>query len=255
MNLIRKTYDTTEVQITSFQSSKGITEYHIFFQQTNCLEDFHTQLQHIQDVYARSVEELPGNPVAIFRRYFLSDVTNQTDELMKRERLSPYCALSIVQQAPMNGTKIALWAWLQTGVQTQVLSNGLFEARHGAYGQLLGANQCNRAANSEYQTRLIFRDYILQLTEANCTLAGQLPAHVDLRTECRRELSGCGKSPQRSVRDTKPDGRNSFHRQYGNRGTLFRPDGIRDNGHICCFRYLPRTNPLSICTRTPEPHI
>ena len=40
MNLIRKTYDTTEVQITSFQSSKGITEYHIFFQQTNCLEDF-----------------------------------------------------------------------------------------------------------------------------------------------------------------------------------------------------------------------
>ena len=38
MNLIRKTYDTTEVQITSFQSSKGITEYHIFFQQTNCLE-------------------------------------------------------------------------------------------------------------------------------------------------------------------------------------------------------------------------
>ena len=56
MNLIRKTYDTTEVQITSFQSTKGITEYHIFFQQTNCLEDFHTQLQHIQDVYARSVE-------------------------------------------------------------------------------------------------------------------------------------------------------------------------------------------------------
>ena len=171
MNLIRKTYDTTEVQISSFQSSKGITEYHIFFQQTNCLEDFHTQLQHIQDVYARSVEELPGNPVAIFRRYFLSDVTNQTDELMERERLSPYCALSIVQQAPMNGTKIALWAWLQTGVQTQVLPNGLFEARHGAYGQLLGANQCNRAANSEYQTRLLLNDYVMQLMEQGCKLA------------------------------------------------------------------------------------
>ena len=136
MNLIRKTYGTTEVQITSFQSSRGITEYHIFFQQTDSMEDFHTQLQHIQDVYARSVEKLPGNPVAIFRRYFLSDVTNQTDELMERERLSSYCALSIVQQAPMNGTKIALWAWLQTGVQTQVLRGGLFEARHGAYGQI-----------------------------------------------------------------------------------------------------------------------
>ena len=255
MNLIRKTYDTTEVQITSFQSSKGITEYHIFFQQTNCLEDFHTQLQHIQDVYAHSVEELPGNPVAIFRRYFLSDVTNQTDELMERERLSPYCALSIVQQAPMNGTKIALWAWLQTGVQTQVLPNGLFEARHGAYGQLLGANQCNRAANSEYQTRLIFRDYILQLTEANCTLAANCLRTWIFVQNVDVNYPGVVKCPQRSVRDTKPDRRNSFHRQYGNRGTLFRPDGIRDNGHICCFRYLPRTNPLSICTRTPEPHI
>lgn len=255
MNLIRKTYDTTEVQITSFQSTKGITEYHIFFQQTNCLEDFHTQLQHIQDVYARSVEELPGNPVAIFRRYFLSDVTNQTDELMKRERLSPYCALSIVQQAPMNGTKIALWAWLQTGVQTQVLSNGLFEARHGAYGQLLGANQCNRAANSGIPDPPDLPRLYPATDGSQLYTGGQLPAHVDFRTECRRELSGCGKSPQRSVRDTKPDRRNSFHRQYGNRGTLFRPDGIRDNGHICCFRYLPRTNPLSICTRTPEPHI
>ncbi len=171
MDLIRKTYDTTEVQITSFQSTKGITEYHLLFRQTDCMEDFHAQLQQIQEAYARCVTELPGNPVAIFRRYFLSDVTNQTDELMERERLSPYCALSIVQQAPMNGTKIALWAWLQTGVQTQVLPSGLFEARHSAYSQLLGANQCNRAANSEYQMRLIFRDYIMQLTDAGCTLA------------------------------------------------------------------------------------
>lgn len=171
MNLIRKTYNATEVQITSFQSAKGITEYHILFQQTDSLEDYPSQLQQIQEVYSRCVEELPGNPVAIFRRYFLSDVTNQTDELMERERLFPYCALSIVQQAPMNGTKIALWAWLQTGVQTQVLPSGLFEARHNAYRQLLGANQCNRAANSEYQTRLIFRDYIMQLTDAGCTLA------------------------------------------------------------------------------------
>ena len=107
MNLIRKTYDTTEVQITSFQSSKGITEYHIFFQQTNCLEDFHTQLQHIQDVYAHSVEELPGNPVAIFRRYFLSDVTNQTDELMERERHED-CIVGLAADWRTN-TGVAKW--------------------------------------------------------------------------------------------------------------------------------------------------
>ena len=171
MNLIRKTFHTTEVQITSFQSQKGITEYHALFQQTDCMEDFMSQLQHIQEAYNQCVAELPGNPIAVFRRYFLSDVTNQTNDVMELERLSSYCALSIVQQAPMNGTKVALWVWLQTGVQTQVLPSGLFQAHHNGYGQLLGANQCNRAANSEFQTRLIFRDYIMQLTESGCTLA------------------------------------------------------------------------------------
>lgn len=171
MDLIRKTYHTTKVQITAFQSQKGITEYHVLFQQTDSLEDFKTQLQHIQEAYNQCITTLSGNPTAVFRRYFLSDVTNQTNEVMELERLSSYCALSIVQQAPMNGTKVALWVWLQTGVQTQVLPSGLFEARHNGYCQLLGANQCNRAANSEFQTRLIFRDYIMQLTEAGCTLA------------------------------------------------------------------------------------
>jgi hypothetical protein len=171
MNLISKQYDKTEVQITSFETKKGITEYHLLFQQTDCLEDYPTQLQNLLQAYTQCVEELPGNPTAVFRRYFLSDVTNQTASLMEQDRSNPYCALSIVQQAPMNGTKIALWAWLQTGVQTQVLPSNLFEARHGNYRQLFGANLCNRAANSEYQTRLIFRDYIMQLTAANCTLA------------------------------------------------------------------------------------
>lgn len=171
MKLIKKIYDSTEIQITSFETPKGITEYHILLRQTNCMDDFQTQLQSLLKAYTRCTEELPGNPTAAFRRYFLSDVTNQTAEVMEQERLYPYCALSTVQQAPMDGTKIALWGWLQTGIQTGVLPGGLFEARHGSYRQLLGANQCNRAANSEYQTRLIFRDYIMQLTGADCTLA------------------------------------------------------------------------------------
>lgn len=171
MELIKKTFDKTKVQITSFETGKGITEYHLLFEQTDTLDDFPTQLQTLLAAYACCTAELPGNPTAIFRRYFLSDVTNQAAEVMEQERLHPYCALSTVQQAPMNGTKLALWVWLQTGIQTQVLPGGLFEARHNGYRQLLGANQCNRAQNSEYQTRLIFRDYIMQLTEAGCTLA------------------------------------------------------------------------------------
>lgn len=82
MNLISKQYDKTEVQITSFETKKGITEYHLLFQQTDCLEDYPTQLQNLLQAYTQCVEELLGNPTAVFRRYFLSDVTNQTASLM-----------------------------------------------------------------------------------------------------------------------------------------------------------------------------
>lgn len=171
IKLITKKYNKTNVQITCFSVTEGITEYHLLFNQTDDKDDYATQLNEITRAYTDCIGELPGNPIAIFRRYFLSDVTNQTADLMEQERLHDYCAVSIVQQAPMNGTKIALWTWLQTGIQTQVLEGGLFEARHDSYRHLFGANLCNRAANSEYQTRLIFRDYILQLTSAGCTLA------------------------------------------------------------------------------------
>ena len=88
MDRIKKTYHTTEVQIASFHTPKGITEYHVLFQQTDCTEDFRTQLARLQAAYDAVLAELPGNPTALFKRYFLSDVTNQTDELMEQERLA-----------------------------------------------------------------------------------------------------------------------------------------------------------------------
>ena len=71
----------------------------------------------------------------------------------------------------MNGTKIALWLWLQTDTHTSVISDGLYEVKVGNYRQIIGTNLHNKAANSEYQTRLIFRNYIMQLAEAGCNLA------------------------------------------------------------------------------------
>ena len=53
MNLISKQYDKTEVQITSFETKKGITEYHLLFQQTDCLEDYPTQLQNLLQAYTQ----------------------------------------------------------------------------------------------------------------------------------------------------------------------------------------------------------
>ncbi|MBR7125493.1 MAG: hypothetical protein IKC86_02665, partial [Prevotella sp.] len=106
----------------------------------------------------------------VFKRYYLSDAANQSDSLYEWENDCADCAISVVQQPPLNGTKIALWAYLLTDVQTRANESGLFEVRHGAYRHLWNGSAHNLAANSEYQTRLLFNEYIMQLAAEGCTL-------------------------------------------------------------------------------------
>ena len=166
MTFTTKTYEqnTIYAQICSFESKGGVTEYHIMFSVTDPSLSFGEQLDSLQRAYDAVTKKEAGNAVAVFRRYFLSDAANQADILMERECENPFCALSIVQQAPLNGTKIALWTWLQTGMATETCNSGMFEASHNGYRHLWNGGAHNKAATSEYQTRLLLNDYVMQLT-------------------------------------------------------------------------------------------
>ena len=174
MNYKKKKYEdkAVEAQIASFTGNGGITEYQVFLQVTDPMLPFEQQLQHIQLAYVSVVkEELADDAVAVFRRYFLSDAANQADLVMAWECENAFCALSVVQQAPLNGTKIAIWTWFQTGVSVETEKNGMLKATHNGYTQYWTGGAFNRASNSEYQTRLLLNDYVMQLTEEGCKLA------------------------------------------------------------------------------------
>lgn len=174
MNYKKKKYEdkAVEAQIASFTGNGGITEYQVFLQVADPMLPFEQQLQHIQQAYVSVVkEELADDAVAVFRRYFLSDAANQADLVMAWECENAFCALSVVQQAPLNGTKIAIWTWFQTGVSVETEKNGMLKATHNGYTQYWTGGAFNRASNSEYQTRLLLNDYVMQLTEEGCKLA------------------------------------------------------------------------------------
>ena len=160
-----------EVQIASFSNGNEVSEYHIILQGTQPTLTYKEQLNNLTDVYNSLLTgELKGAS-ALFKRYFLSDAANQEEMLLAMATEYSDCALSIVEQPPLNGTKIALWVYLQTDVQSRALPNGLFEAVHGNYRHFWGGSAFNRAANSEYQTRLLLNDYVMQLMEQGCRLA------------------------------------------------------------------------------------
>ena len=163
--------ENASAEIFKYDADNGVSEYHVMIH-ARCPEDtYEQQLNAVVNAYFALLEGEIRGAVAVFKRYFLSDAANQSDMLLALTTESSDCALSIVEQPPLNGTKIALWVYLQSGVQTRVLHNGLFEVRHGAYRHLWSGNAFNRAANSEYQTRLLLNDYVMQLMEQGCKLA------------------------------------------------------------------------------------
>ena len=163
------------VEISSF-SSGDVNEYHAMLHVTDPTLNFQQQLDAILDAFQHLIGVSPSaedvtlkGSVAVFKRYYLSDAANQADDVLAADTSD--CAKSIIEQAPLDGTKVALWAYLMTGVSTRLTDGGLFEAAHGHYRHLWNASAHNLAANSEYQTRLLFNEYVMQLMQENCTLA------------------------------------------------------------------------------------
>lgn len=161
----------TLTEIFRYEAGQGVSEFHVMIHSIQPEDTYQQQLSAVADAYNEVLTRELKGAVAVFKRCFLSDAANQADILQAFMAENSDCALSIVEQPPLNGTKIALWVYLQTDVQTRVLHNGLFEVKHGAYRQLWGGSAFNRAANSEYQTRLLLNDYVMQLMEQGCTLA------------------------------------------------------------------------------------
>lgn len=162
---------SVNVHISEFASETEHAEFQIMLSVNDSMLTFEEQYRRILEAYIRVVkEELPDNSVAVFRRYFLSDAANQSDLVMDWECENADAALSIVQQPPLNGSKIAMWIYLQTGVSAERLKNGMLKVSFGDYTHYWTGSNFNKASNSEYQTRLLLNDYIMQLTEQGCSL-------------------------------------------------------------------------------------
>ena len=159
--------DNARAEIFEFNNSTDVTEYHIMIHADE--GTFQQQLDAVLDAYRYVREQELSGATAVFKRYFLSDAANQADEVLMADVSD--CAKSIIEQAPLDGSKIALWAYIMTNVTTRQLPSGLCEVVHGAFRHLWNASAHNTAINSEYQTRLLFNEYIMQLAQEGCTLA------------------------------------------------------------------------------------
>ena len=161
-------FDQAGADVFCFDNGTQVREYHAIIRVQQACLPFAQQVEAVMNAYNSLLAQLPGAQ-AVFKRYFLSDAANQADAIVVNDVTD--CAKSIIQQAPLDGTKVAMWVWLMTDVQTSMTQSELYEVSHGQFRHLFNASAHNLAANSEYQMRLLFNEYIMQLAQERCTLA------------------------------------------------------------------------------------
>lgn len=166
---LTKQLDKARAELFFYDNGTAARESHVMIHATNYGAPYQEQLNAVLDAFATLREEHLEGYISIFKRYYLSDAANQAAMVFASECAD--CALSVIEQSPLDGSKVALWVYMMSDVQTSVKEHGLYEVKHGKYRHLWNASAFNMAANSEYQTRLLFNEYIVQLAKEDCTLA------------------------------------------------------------------------------------
>lgn len=158
------------IEVTCFQAGT-VTEWHAMLHVAPCGEVFQGQLARLQQAEAalKAKPELAGAK-AVFKRYFLSDATNQTPLIQEDDQ----CTISYIQQPPLDGSKVAVWLYLQRGTEVCQVNHSTVVS-HNGYRHIWTMGLMNSTVDTSYmQTWKTLFSYIdiLKLfdatLEANC---------------------------------------------------------------------------------------
>ena len=169
MNYRKLQFEELEVtaEVAAYEPKEGVTEWHVILHVNNNQLPFGEQLGRLYEAEDR----LPGMPEFwgaqyIMKRYFLSDSTNQQPLMRQQKNIS----VSLIQQQPLDGTKIAAWLYLQSGVEVRE-QNGAVVVSHNGYQHLWKMGMVKNQGDSARQTEELLTEYEAMLSKFNATLA------------------------------------------------------------------------------------
>lgn len=102
-------------------------EANVIIRHTSPAAGFSSQLAALQKIAEILPEKLEGNFSPVFMRWFLSDAANQARLISGRQR----CATSIIQQSPLDGSKISLWIIYREAGKFNEISPGIWKNEKG----------------------------------------------------------------------------------------------------------------------------
>ena len=146
-------------------TSGGVEEVHAMLHVEPRCELFEGQVVRIQQAekILLDMEDVQGSSI-VFKRYFLSDATNQVPVIQENDA----CTVSYIQQPPLDGSKVAVWLYLQKGTEVVPMNNSTV-VRHNGYQHVWTFGLMDSTSATSYmqtwQTLFIYID-ILKLFQA-----------------------------------------------------------------------------------------
>ena len=143
----------------------GVEEVHAMLHVEPRCELFEGQVARIQQAekILLDMEDVQGVSI-VFKRYFLSDATNQVPVIQENDA----CTISYIQQPPLDGSKVAVWLYLQKGTEVMPMNNSTV-VRHNGYQHVWTFGLMDPTSATSYmqtwQTLFIYID-ILKLFQA-----------------------------------------------------------------------------------------
>lgn len=155
------------VEISAFEPGDYVAEYHVMLHVDPQHDLFEGQLERIYKAEER-LFSLPQlcKAKTVFKRYFLSDATNQ-EPLMKNVT---DCSVSVIQQPSLDGSKIATWLYLQKGTDVENI-NDTIVVSHNGYRHLWNMGMVSNEGDSATQTTSLLQHYENTLQSFGATLA------------------------------------------------------------------------------------
>lgn len=143
------------IQLSEFTSRSSRTTYHAMFHVLPCGESFEGQYSRICKAYKWLLKKYPDAQPQ-FSRLFVSDIANQLDFC----DFSPF-NVGIIQQPPLDGSKVALW--------THLVANETDTELGLAHAWSMG--KCSDEGTNYDQTKKLLEDHQNMLKDCGATFA------------------------------------------------------------------------------------
>ena len=159
------------IEVSTFSTVNGVAEWHAMLHVDPLEDTFLGQYQRICMATDRLLKaEMLQGAEMVFKRYFLSDSTNQ-QPLMQED--GSHCTISYIQQPPLDGSKVALWIHMLQGaaIEYQVDQAGSTIVTHNGYRHIWTMGLMDNHGDSHQQTHSLLTEYEQILTTQHATMA------------------------------------------------------------------------------------